>query len=59
MRPDPSTIDIDTITVGQALPWLAGAIKILVGCMIASMLWPFGLSWRDPVPPKPSLDYQI
>jgi len=59
MRPDPSTIDIDTITVGQALPWFVGAIKILVGCTIAGMLWYFGLSWNDPVPAKPSLDYQI
>jgi hypothetical protein len=42
--PSFNDFDFDTITVSQALPWLRGAIVILVGCTIAAMPGLSGLS---------------
>jgi len=50
--------DFDTMTLGQALPWFMGVAMILIGGMVAGLMWLFGGSLNDFKRLTDSLDYE-
>ena len=50
--------DFDTMTVGQALRWFKGVAMILIGGLVAGLMWLCGCSLNDFQRPQDSLDYE-
>jgi hypothetical protein len=55
---EPPTLDFDTMTVAQALPWFKGVAMILIGGMAAGLMWLCGCSLNDLKRLTDSLDYE-
>ena len=57
---EPPTLDFDfdTMTLGQALRWFKAVAMILIGGMVAGLMWLYGGSLNDFKRSIDSLDYE-
>ena len=55
---EPPSLDFDSMTLGQALRSFKAVAMILIGGMVAGLMWLCGCSLNDFKRPTDSLDYE-